>query len=274
MKNPYLYVYCLCKDSPSLHELQLQGIGSEPVLLLSHRGLVVAYSRVTWKAASLRKQAKEVSWITNRVREHEHVVEEIMRNHPVLPMKLLTLFRSERSLLNTLLDPHLTVLLRCLERIRDKEEWALKVYSDEYKGLKYLQESDAYLGQMNCKTFGTPGERYLHMKRMQELAVERFGNNLHEMMENIYETLTNLSQEGKTLNVYGRTVTKRGEENMVFNGAFLVSKPKFKTFEKKINGLKEYYRPWGLSFELSGPWPPYNFCPNMEETVSNKVRGF
>ncbi|HCN18966.1 MAG TPA: hypothetical protein DIS73_01555 [Planctomycetia bacterium] len=271
MNSPYLYVYCLCKDSPSLHDLQIRGIGSEPVLLLSHRGVVVAHSRVAWKAASLRKQAKKVSWITSRVREHEYVVEEIMRNYAILPMKFLTLFRSERSLLNTL-DPHLPVLLNYLEHLHDKEEWSLKVYSNKVEGLKYLQESDAYLGRMNHKTPNTPGERYLHMKRMQELVLERFGENLHEMVENVYEMLSHLSEEGKTLNVYGRTVTKSGEEDVVFNGVFLVSKQKFETFREKVKSLKECYRPRGLSFELTGPWPPYNFCPDMEETVSNKVR--
>ncbi|MDO8127624.1 MAG: GvpL/GvpF family gas vesicle protein [Candidatus Brocadiales bacterium] len=271
MKNPYLYVYCLCKDSSPLHVLRLRGIESEPVLLLPHGGLIVAYSSVAWKAASLRKQAKEVSWIMSRVGEHERVVEEIMRNYAILPMKFLTLFRSERSLLNTL-EPHLPVLLHYLEHIHGKEEWALKVYSNEAKGLKHLQESDAYIREMNRKTFGTHGERYLHMKRMEELTHEGFANALHGIVEDIYETLINLSEEGKAINAYGRTVTERGEEDVVFNGAFLVSKQKFKTFREKVKSLKERHRPWGLSFELTGPWPPYNFCPNMEETVSNKVR--
>lgn len=271
MRDPYLYVYCLCKDSPPLHKLRLQGIASEPVSLLPHGGLLVAYSMVPWKAASLRGQAKKVDWIMSRVGEHERVVEEIMRSCAVLPMKFLTLFRSERSLFDTL-DPHLPVLLHCLEHIHGREEWSLKVYSNESKGLKYLRENDTRLGRMNHKVLNTPGERYLHMKRMEELVLKQFGNNLREMVENVYDTLTHLSEEGKALKVYGRTVTERGEEDMVFNGAFLVSRRKFKTFEKEVEGLKGRYGPRGLSFELTGPWPPYNFCPDMEETISNKVR--
>ena len=102
MKNHYLYVYCISRDVPSLHELRLRGVESEPVLFLPHKDLAVALSKVPWKVASLNKQVKEPGWVAKRVREHEYIVEEVMQNQAILPVKFLTLFKSERSLLNTL----------------------------------------------------------------------------------------------------------------------------------------------------------------------------
>jgi len=177
MKNHYLYVYCISRDTPSLHELRLQGVESEPVLFLPHGDLAVALSKLSWKVSSLSKQVKEPGWVAKRVREHEYVVEEVMRNQAILPVKFLTLFKSEKSLLNTL-NPHLSGLDHYLEHIQDKEEWSLKVYCDESRAMRHLLETDARLKEMNRKTFKTPGERYLHKKRLQEMADEGLGNTL------------------------------------------------------------------------------------------------
>ena len=268
MKNPYLYVYCISRDTPSLHGLRLQGVESEPVLFLPHGELAVVLSKLPWKVSSLNKQVKEPGWVAKRVREHEYVVEEVMRNQAILPVKFLTLFKSERSLLNTL-NPHLPELDHYLEYIQDKEEWALKVYVDESRALRHLVETNVRLKEMDRRTFKTPGERYLHKKRMREMAEEGLNNTLRGMVLEIYEALTPLSLNGITLKVQEKKITQRMED-MLLNGAFLVSKLVSEVFKEKVEELREGYRPWGLLFELTGPWPPYNFCPSLE-TIPDKV---
>lgn len=269
MRNPCLYVYCISRDTPSLRELQLHGIESAPVLFLQHGNLAVAISKATWKPTSLNKQIKEADWVARRVKEHECVVEEVMRNQPTLPVKFLTLFKSEKSLLNTL-NPHLPELDHYLEYIQDKEEWALKVYCNKSQGLKHLLEIDTHLKEMHCKTFRAPGEQYLHTKRMQELADEGLKNALKEIIQEIYEALIPSAVEGITLKVHEKKITQRIED-MLFNGVFLISKQMLRAFKEEVEDLKEGYRQWGLLFELTGPWPTYNFCPSLAETTPAKV---
>jgi hypothetical protein len=268
MKSPYLYIYCISRDSPPLHELRLQGVESEPVLFLPHKDLAVAISKVPWRASSLDKQVKEPGWVARRVREHEYIVEEVMQKQAILPVKFLTLFKSQRSLLNTL-NPHLPELDHYLEYIQDKEEWALKVYCNESEALKHLVETDVRLKEMDCKTFKTPGEQYLHKKRMQEMADEGLNNTLQGIRQEICGALTPLSVKGVTLKVYEKKVTQR-REDMLLNGAFLVSELVLDAFKEKVEELKKGYGQWGLLFELTGPWPPYNFCPSLE-TIPDKV---
>ncbi|HHT9153096.1 MAG TPA: GvpL/GvpF family gas vesicle protein [Candidatus Hypogeohydataceae bacterium YC40] len=265
MSNLCLYVYCISKNIPSLYGLQLNGMESTPVSFLSHRNLAVAFSKITWKAASLKKQVKEAGWVAERVREHEGVVEAVSQTQAVLPMKFLTLFGSESSLLNTL-NPHLPRLDQYLEYMQDKEEWSLKVYCDESQGLKHLLETNADLKAMSHKTFRTPGEQYLYMKRMQEHTEKGFGSALKGIIQDIYDGLTCLSVESTTLKIHNKKVTQRTED-MLLNCAFLISKQILTAFNKKIKYLKESYKQWGLLFELSGPWPPYNFCPSLEEAT-------
>jgi hypothetical protein len=269
MKSHYLYVYCIGRDAPSLYELQLQGIESEPVLFFTHWGLAVAFSKLSWRAGSLKKQVNEPAWVAKRVSEHEDVVEKLMRNQGILPMKFLTLFRSKRSLLNAM-APHLPELDHYLQYVQDKEEWALKVYCNESQGLKHLLETDRGLREMDRKTFQTPGGQYLHRKRLQELAREGLKNVLDGIIQDIHETLIPLSVEERDLKVHEKKITQK-REDMLFNGAFLMSRKRLNIFRRRVEALKECYGPWGLLFELTGPWPPYNFCPSLEEEVKERV---
>ena len=143
------------------------------------------------------------------------------------------------------------------------------MYCEEPKALQHLLATDSRLNEMNRRTFKTPGEQYLHRKRLQEMADEGLNNTLRGITREIYEALTPLSVEGITLKVQEKKITQRIED-MLLNGAFLVSQLMLEVFEDKIEELEEGYGQWGLLFELTGPWPPYNFCPSLEK-IPDKV---
>jgi len=52
-------------------------------------------------------------------------------------------------------------------------------------------------------------------------------------------------------------------ECMVFNSGFLVADPALPAFRAALSALQEAGREDGLTLELKGPWPPYNFCPDL-----------
>jgi hypothetical protein len=43
------------------------------------------------------------------------------------------------------------------------------------------------------------------------------------------------------------------------NGAYLVPTDRVAAFQAVLGELREEYRRFGITFELTGPWPPYNF---------------
>ena len=47
---------------------------------------------------------------------------------------------------------------------------------------------------------------------------------------------------------------------MVFNAAYLVEDRE--RFEEELGALADEHRARGVDFELTGPWPPYNFVPS------------
>jgi hypothetical protein len=51
---------------------------------------------------------------------------------------------------------------------------------------------------------------------------------------------------------------------MVWNGAFLLSRATLHSFQAACEQLGIEVAPKGLLVELTGPWPPYHFCPSFE----------
>ena len=54
------------------------------------------------------------------------------------------------------------------------------------------------------------------------------------------------------------------QEEMVFNAAFLLSSSAQSHWLAAVEQIAEQIRSKGLALELSGPWPPYHFCPTVE----------
>jgi hypothetical protein len=49
-------------------------------------------------------------------------------------------------------------------------------------------------------------------------------------------------------------------EQMLLNGAYLVERGDSR-IEEAVRDLEQRYGERGVTYELTGPWPPYNFVP-------------
>ncbi|MBI2200221.1 MAG: GvpL/GvpF family gas vesicle protein, partial [Candidatus Rokubacteria bacterium] len=50
----------------------------------------------------------------------------------------------------------------------------------------------------------------------------------------------------------------------ILNWAFLVPRSRVDDFRARIQRINAEHAPHGLVLDLSGPWPPYSFCPSLE----------
>ncbi len=269
MADHNLCVYCITKKASSINELHLKGVESRPVYFLSYGSLAVALSKVDWKEGSLSNLIKEPDWMDKRIKEHEAVNEEIMKSQAILPMKFLTLFKDENSLGNSL-TPFLKELECYLEYIQDKEEWLLKVYCEESQALMHLLDTDIYLNNIENRMPRTVGEQYFYKKCKKEMVDQKLYCVLGDILREIYQALTPLTVDWVNLGLYDKKVTK-GIREMLFKATFLVSKHVREVFTETVRHLNERYREWGFFFVLTGPWPPYNFCPNLEKAFKEEV---
>lgn len=237
-----------------------------PVYPLRVGSLVVIVSRLPeerFSPALLEKKLKEPAWLAQKARLHQAVVEAVMHQGPVVPMRLMTLFKTDGSLKKALL-PHQAAFKGFLKYTRDKAEWALKVYLDKARARRYLLKGCKDPKGLTEKASGSPGGRYLLEKQRQRKAEEGLLGLASSASEDVSRRLSALSEDFKGLKPLHRSITSRPWD-MLFNGAFLVADKTLKAFRKEVNSLARGYRQRGFIFHLSGPWPPYNFCPPLRK---------
>jgi hypothetical protein len=55
---------------------------------------------------------------------------------------------------------------------------------------------------------------------------------------------------------------------MILNAAYLVDRDQSESFAATAEQLRDRYRALGVKLEVSGPWAPYNFVDDAEETTA------
>ena len=86
----------------------------------------------------------------------------------------------------------------------------------------------------------------------------------------MHETLTAASATGLRNPLHPRELSGY-EDEMVLNGVYLVPDAATRRFSTLVDGLDERYAASGLRFELTGPWPPYNFVSPPEDMTPSRL---
>jgi hypothetical protein len=173
-----------------------------------------------------------------------------MQQAPVLPARFATLFTSLDSLQGFLTEYHeaITGFFADLGRQR---EWAVKGLLD--RNLATQQTAGLAPGS------ASPGRDYLQQKRSAGNAREGLSRWLRATCQQAAGELqlhASAFRERKPLQA------AEGAE-VIVNWAFLVPGGAEPDFRQAVGTLDAQHRLRGLSFVLSGPWPPYSFAPTL-----------
>ena len=86
---------------------------------------------------------------------------------------------------------------------------------------------------------------------------------MQRTVQTVERCLTGKAEQYCRIRTLPGDLTGRSEE-MLFNAAFLLPRSSQEGWLETINGLRQDVHGKGLLLELSGPWPPYHFCPSLE----------
>lgn len=261
-----LYLYCLYQGGDRLPELL--GIdGNHKVFTLSYGDINAAVSLVPFEefgARPLERKVADLEWIAPRVLVHERIIEEIMAAYPVMPMRFCTIFASSDRI-DGLVKVHHAKIIRFFSDIADKEEWGVKGYINGgqlEKAIKGL--SPAVQPTAEKLKQASPGQAYLWGKK-RDLAIKDGLNGMAlQITEGVFQVLLARALKGVKNKAFKLEEHKEREE-MILNAAFLVAKSGLRIFRGEVECIEEQYRSQGFAFKVTGPWPPYNFCPVFED---------
>jgi hypothetical protein len=204
---------------------------------------------------------QRLEWLTPRAWRHHDVVQRLHSARTVVPLKFGTLcagIGELQALLRRLHDP----ITDLFARFKGKDEWALTVSADGEALSTSLQSGRLDLVASRQEAERLPeGTAYFARKRLQKAIAELVAEQLATLEDIVHWNLSRLGVE------IAAAQPSSGPANAsmvpVTAVALLADRHIFETLETHLALLEVEYAAYGLTCELSGPWPPYSFTGTL-----------
>ena len=263
-----LYLYCIrekTEDAPVFSERGIDGKGE--VFTLDCRELEAVVSKVfleEFTSEEIQKKAQEdMSWIKEKAIIHEKIIEEAMKVDDkvlsLIPMRFGIIFKDRERLEKTLNEDHQSIK-GVLERIKDKQEWSVKVYLKDRKKIEQvIKEKNEVIKEKEKEMASlSEGMAFFMEEELKDIMSEEMDKELNNIAEDLFESLSKQAVASVKNKILDKELTGR-REPMILNLACLIPGEKIENFKKEAESLNQEIQTKGLYLEYNGPWPVYNF---------------
>ena len=261
-----LYIYCIRKKVGN--KFSAKSIFSDQkAFLLPHKNLEAIVSEVPlteFNSAQIQQKAQEnLSWIKEKAQIHEAVIEKAMlyknRLIPVIPMQFGTIFKSSRKLFQVI-DSQYELYNRSLTYLKNKQEWSVKVYLKEQEALEVeLKNNNEVIKNKEQEITAMPkGMAYFFENQLKDIISSEINKQIDKYKQSFYSKLKHYAEDAIKGKILNKEFTGK-KEPMVLNAIYLVHEKNIHQFKNNVFQLNDQMTSKGFLYELSGPWPPYNF---------------
>lgn len=230
-----MYLYAIT-DRPEAPLPETPGLEDAPLFSLSHRDIAAVASSLTGT----------VSPVETNLWRHEAVLEDLMTDRAVLPVRFGTVLADEDALRHVLMA-HYASFAADLNHVRGRVEVGLRVLWDEEQDSNGARERS---GRGTGERASTGSGRVYMMARLEEERQRRAHRERAEALAmDIHTPLANQAVDS-TDEVL---VTPR----FLLTAAYLVERDEVEGFQRQVQALNPAYP--ALRFFCTGPWPAYSF---------------
>ena len=188
----------------------------------------------------------------------------------VAPLRFGTIYLRGESV-ERMLEERGAQLRSVLGRLEGREEWGLNLFVERARLREGVAHVSPRLREMGERAdASSPGQAYLLRKKIESLRDEEARAETRRVAAEVEGRLGAASDGAARLRVLKDEAAEQGELAARF--AFLVARNRFNEFRAAAERLAEEYTPLGFRFELTGPWPAYNFVV-FDEERETEVRG-
>lgn len=267
-----LYVYCVGErealaplfDAGPPEAIE-EGAGLDSVEAAGLSAVVSEVPLGVYGEGALGQRLTDAAWTATRALRHERVAEHFARGASVVPLRFGAIYL-RREGVERMLSERAAQFREVLARLRGREEWGLNVYVERGRLREEVTRLSARLREMAERADASaPGQAYLLRKKIEGLRDEEARAETRRVARETEETLAAACDGAVRLRVLKDEATEQGE--LAARLAFLVPSGGFGTFRDAAEGLADRYTPLGFRFELTGPWPAYNFAAAEERQV-------
>src|SRR5215218_5175905 len=260
-----LYVYCVGEsealaplfDTEQPEAIE-EGAGLEAFEAAGLSAVVSAVPLDVYGEGALAERLSDATWMATRALRHERVAEHFARRAAVVPLRFGAIYL-RREGVEQMLEGRAAQFRAVLARLAGREEWGLNVYVERARLREEVTRLSARLREMAARADASaPGQAYLLRKKIEGLRDEEARAETRRVSREVEETLGAACDGAARLRVLKDEATEQGE--LAARLAFLVRRDAFGDFRTAAERLADRYTPLGFRFELTGPWPAYNFA--------------
>jgi len=215
----------------------------------------IPYRNIGVVVSELNEEIKEITDVF--VLDHEKVVERLMINFTVLPMKFLTVFNTKDDVLS-MAEFYYKDFQDNLERLCNKVEFGVKViWPADIIKQRITATLDKAKHNVVIST-DSPAKSFVkekYEKHMVEKEFEEEANRCITIVDDYFNKI-----------VIEKKLKRLQTEKLLLNASYLVEKQRQDDFKQAFEQLKN--TPGDLKFLFSGPWPCYNFVTLTKKSAS------
>jgi hypothetical protein len=255
----WLFAFAECCDALQQH---LPDAAIEQRLMLHRVGSIVALIGVVPAAdycgADSEGHFADVAWLAPRVRRHALLVEWAAQWSSIFPAPFGTIY-STLDRLTLFMRMHEATIAAFLSAVANKEEWELRAVT-KFDG------PDA-LDQLACSAWPewrnlSKGARYMRLCRDKSALLDFGRAGAAAFVHEFVATLRPFTNDVRSLDL-PRTVDQNGPEP-VARYALLVAKTERARIGERVREIASRAASEHVAITLTGPWPPFNFRPNLK----------
>lgn len=234
-----LYVYCVI-GTGEVRNFGPIGIGGrgDAVTTIAHRDLSTVVSSVPM-GKYVVGQATMLA--------HERVIEKVMADHTVLPVRFYTVAPNAEEI-RRLLRTRYAEFKKLLRELDNKVELGLKaLWKDMNQVLRDVVAAGLQEAGSGAGPQGSPGNNKAEAEKKLRFAL---GQKRPQARELLLEPLRPLAVDICLNRTYG--------DDMIMNAAFLVDRSREREFDARVERLSVDYSDT-IELKYVGPAPPYSF---------------
>ncbi len=261
VRRVYVYGIVRAEDGEEISLPPLDGLSGFPVRTIPGNGMAALVTSLETSAAGVpfEEELKDPGRAKSLILDHHSVLQRLIGERTVLPMRFGALFAGDEKVSNAL-DEHRHVLLEALERVEGAREWGVKIYCDLSVLRSHLGEgSPAILAAQGELAAAKEGRAFFLHRRIARLSEEEADQAIAQCVEASRQRLRAEARAETAMKLQSADVHGRSDE-MVWNGTLLVAKPAEKRFFASVVELTHIHGPRGFRYEPNGPWPPFSFA--------------
>jgi hypothetical protein len=202
------------------------------------------------------ERLNDAAWLEEKARAHDAVLDRIGREAAVVPLRFGAIYRRLDDV-TELLDERREALTEALDRVRGCVELGVKAWVDRERLQRALEPEQGPPDEPQGA-----GRAYLRRLQAERDVATRTAALLRDVASAAHERLLRVAVAGVANRPQPRELTQRAEP-MLLNGAYLVRSGD-DALQREVCALADELAELGIAFELTGPWPPYNFVASDE----------